>query len=342
MGTDLHPYTRRVIVAAAILLALVLSVLVLRQVASVLLLFFAGILAAVFLDGLTTKLRDYSGLGRGWCLGIVLTLLLGFLAVSIWYAGPRIDGQIDQLGQRIPAAVDRLRSNIEQYEWSSAILSGSPGSGQAMSFVAGGVTTVVGGLTSTVVVLIIGLYAAINPSTYIKGAIRLLPESRRERGRTVIHFLGKALRWWLVGRIASMAVVGVLTSIGLWIAGIPLAIVLGLIAALFSFVPYIGPLLSVIPAGLIAFAESPTKVLYVLIIYAGVQFLESNIITPLIQERAVSLPPAILIGFQMLMGILAGAVGVLMATPLAVTIIVVLQLLYIEDVLGEPVSTLGE
>ncbi|PEN12728.1 AI-2E family transporter [Longibacter salinarum] len=342
MDTHLHPYTRRVLIAAAILLALVISVLLLRQIASVLLLFFAGILAGVFLDGLTSKLHDYSGIPRAWCLGIVVTLLLGFFVASVWYAGPRIDGQIDQLGERIPAALDRLRSSIEQYEWSRRLLSGSPNSGQAMSFVAGGVSSIVGGLTSVMVALIIGLYSAVNPDVYIKGGIRLLPKARRERGRAVVHSLGQALRWWLVGRIASMGVVGVLTAIGLWIAGIPLAIVLGLIAALLSFVPYIGPILSVIPAGLVAFAESPTKVVYVVILFAAVQFLESYVITPLIQERAVSLPPAVLIGFQVLMGIVAGALGVFMATPLAVAVIVLVQMLYIEDVLGEPVRTLGE
>jgi predicted PurR-regulated permease PerM len=139
-----------------------------------------------------------------------------------------------------------------------------------------------------------------------------------------------------------MAVVGFLTAVGLWVAGIPLAFVLGLIAALLSFVPYIGPIASVVPAALVALAESPTKVLYVFIIYGVVQLLESYLITPLIQERAVSIPPAVLISAQVIMGILAGAIGVLMATPLAVVLIVLVQMLYLADVLGDPVSTLGE
>jgi predicted PurR-regulated permease PerM len=211
-----------------------------------------------------------------------------------------------------------------------------------MSFVAGGITSAVGALTSGLVVIIIGLYAATTPMVYIDGALRLLPPSRRERGREVVRALGQALRWWLVGRVASMAVVGFLTAVGLWVAGIPLAFVLGLIAALLSFVPYIGPIASVVPAALVALAESPTKVLYVFIIYGVVQLLESYLITPLIQERAVSIPPAVLISAQVIMGILAGAIGVLMATPLAVVLIVLVQMLYLADVLGDPVSTLGE
>jgi predicted PurR-regulated permease PerM len=197
-------------------------------------------------------------------------------------------------------------------------------------------------LTSGLVVIIIGLYAAATPTVYINGIVRLLPPSRRQRGRAVLRALGQALRWWLVGRIASMAVVGVLTAIGLWVAGVPLAFVLGLIAALLSFVPYIGPLAAVIPAALVALAEDPTKVIYVFALYGAVQLLESYLITPLIQERAVSIPPAVLIAAQVIMGVLAGAAGVLMATPLAVVLIVLVQMLYLEDVLGDSVSTLGE
>lgn len=348
MDTNLHPYTQRVLIAGGTLLALVLATLVLRHVASVLLLIFAGVLLAVFFDGLTSQLQKRTGLARGWCLGLVV--LLGvFFAATGWFAGPRIDNQISQLGERIPSAIERIRSTINRYEWVRSLMAGSSGSeqgmsfsGQAMSFVAGGITSAVGVLTSGLVVIIIGLYAAATPAVYIDGALRLLPPSRRDRGRDVVQALGQALRWWLLGRIASMAIVGILTAVGLWIAGIPLAFVLGLIAALLSFVPYIGPIVSVVPAALVALAESPTKILYVLIIYGAVQLLESYLITPLIQERAVSIPPAVLISAQVIMGILAGAIGVLMATPMAVVFIVLIQMLYLADTLGDPVATLGE
>jgi predicted PurR-regulated permease PerM len=345
MDTNLHPYTRRALIAGGLLLALTLSILVLRQVASVLLLIFAGTLLAVFFEGLTTQLHVRTGLARGWCLGLVVAFIVTFFVASGWFAGPRIGEQIGQLQERIPDAIERIRSTINQYEWGRSLLAGSPSSEQGMSFlslVAGGITNVMGALISGLVVLVIGLYAAATPMVYIDGALRLLPPSRRDRGRDVIRALGHALRWWLVGRIASMAIVGILTAVGLRVAGVSLSFVLGLIAALFSFVPYVGPIASIIPAALVALAESPTKVLYVLVVYGAVQFLESYLITPLIQERAVSIPPAVLISAQVIMGILAGAIGVLMATPLAVTLIVLIQMLYLADVLGDPVSTLGE
>lgn len=341
-SSGLRYYTRLVLIAGGILFLLVLSLLLLRHVASALLLVFAGILLAVLLDGLTTKLCDYTWLSRGWGLGLVVALLLAFFVAAGWLAGPQIGDQVTQLGDRIPNAIERIRSSLMQYGWGRSILSSASGSKQIMSFVAGGITNVLRAVASGLIIVVIGLYLAAEPGMYTDGAIRLLPPPKRDRAREVGRALGHALRWWLVGRFASMTVVGILTALGLWIAGVPLVLVLGLIAALLSFIPYIGPIASVIPAVLVALAESPIKVIYVIIVYGAVQLLESYLITPLIQERAVSIPPALLITAQVLMGLLAGAIGVLLATPLAVATIVVVQMLYLEDVLGDSVKTLGE
>jgi predicted PurR-regulated permease PerM len=139
-----------------------------------------------------------------------------------------------------------------------------------------------------------------------------------------------------------MSVVGVLTTLGLWIAGIPNPLALGLLAALLSFVPYVGPILSFVPAVLVALMVSLTKVLYVVIVFGFVQTLESYVVTPLVQQRAVSMPPVILITAQIAVGVLSGAIGVLLAAPLAVVVIVLLQMLYVEDVLGDSIQVLGQ
>jgi len=339
---DLSRYTRRSLIVVAMLFVFLLFALVLRQVAVVLLLMFAGVLLSVLLEGLTTKLCTHTGIPYGWGLSIVVTLIVLFFAGAGWYVGPRIDGQFAKLGDRIPSAIEYIRSSLERSYWGRSLLAGMPDSEKTASVVAGGVSSLFTGLSSGLVVLIIGLYLAVAPSLYINGILRLLPPSKRDRGGDVVRVVGRALRWWLVGRIASMGVVGVLTAIGLWISGVPLAIVLGLIAALLSFVPYIGPIVSVIPAVFVALADAPTKVLYVIIVYVAVQILESNLITPLIQEQTVSLAPVVLVAAQLLMGVLVGVVGVFIATPLAVVCIVLVQMLYVEDVLGEAVTPLGK
>lgn len=153
---------------------------------------------------------------------------------------------------------------------------------------------------------------------------------------------GHALRLWLVGRGLSMLVVGILTAIGLWIVDVPLVLALAVIAALFSFVPFLGPIASAVPAVLVGLVQSPAQALNVALVYGVVQLLESNIITPLVQVRAVSLLPAIMLSGQVIMGVLFGLIGLLLATPLLVTLIVPIQMLYVQDVLKARVTPLGQ
>ncbi len=169
-----------------------------------------------------------------------------------------------------------------------------------------------------------------------------MPLEKRARAREVFIAIGRALRWWIVGRAFSMIAVGVLTMMGLFIIGLPLAPALSIIAGLLTFVPYIGPLFSAIPAILVALVEGPLVIVYVIIVYIIVQQLENHLITPLVQKRAVSIPPVVLLTAQLLIGILFGLFGVLLATPLAIVSIILVQMLYIEDVLGESIKILGD
>jgi predicted PurR-regulated permease PerM len=157
-----------------------------------------------------------------------------------------------------------------------------------------------------------------------------------------MYVVGRALRWWFVGRLTSMAILGTLTALGLWFLGMKAALLLGVLAGLLSFVPYLGPILSAIPALLIATLDPSVSLVSVALLYAGIQFFESYLITPLVQERAVSIPPVVLISAQAIMGVLSGIIGILLATPLAVTTIVLVQTLYVEERLGDDVSVLGE
>jgi predicted PurR-regulated permease PerM len=150
------------------------------------------------------------------------------------------------------------------------------------------------------------------------------------------------LSWWLIGKGASMLFIGVLTWIGLSIIGVPLALTLGLIAGLFSFVPNFGPILSAVPAILLAFIDSPTKALYVLILFVAVQLIESNLVTPLIERRTVELPPVLTIFAQLALTILVGAVGLILATPILAVVMVLVQTIYIQDILGDEPENLTE
>jgi predicted PurR-regulated permease PerM len=132
-----------------------------------------------------------------------------------------------------------------------------------------------------------------------------------------------------------MTVIGILTTTGLWLLGVPLALTLGLLAAFLEFVPYVGFVLSIVPAAMLALLEGPTTTLYVILLYIGIQLFESYILTPLVEQQAVSIPPALTITVQLTFGVLVGAVGLLFAIPLAAVIMVLVEKFYIEDTLNE-------
>ncbi|MFO8099102.1 MAG: AI-2E family transporter [Salinibacter sp.] len=334
-------------------LALVVSALLggylLIQMTGVLLTVFAGVLLAVFLAGLADHLCAYTPLPRPVALVLVIGAL-GSAVAGVWaLTGPDLSSQINALAALLPNAADRLSIRLqgwaEQYPWIRQLLSPSDLIPTATS-VLGSVTNVfsvtVDVLVNVLIIVFIGLYGAAAPRPYVESTVSLVPPSRRDRAREVLHALGRALRWWVLGRLALMGVVGILTAVGLSVVGLPSPMALGLLAALCSFVPYLGPVLAVGPALLVAFPSGSTTILSVVGVYGGVQVLESYLIAPLVQERAVHIPPAAVITAQFAGGVAAGAVGVLLATPLAIVGIVLVQTLYVEDVLGDAVALLGE
>ena len=155
-----------------------------------------------------------------------------------------------------------------------------------------------------------------------------------ENMREVLAKLSDTLWWWLIGRLIAMTFIGVATGVGLTLLGVPLAFILGLLAALLSFVPNLGPILSALPAILLGFVQSPQTALWVAALYAGVQVVESYVLDPIIDRKTVYLPPAFTISAQLLMGLFAGLLGVTLATPLAAALVVIVTMLYVQDVLG--------
>lgn len=345
---DRVEFTRRVAIAIALVLMAGLLLVFVLKTASVLLMVFAAMLLAVFFDGVATFFAERTPLPRLAALAIFVVLFIGALVVLFWAIGPQVASQVADLAELLPDALDRGAAALERYAWGRSLLARFPEPGNIASLspeLLGPLTRFFSGTAAVVlnviVVFALGIYFAICPQTYVKGVLRLIPPGGRERGGRIAAALGHVLRRWIAGRLASMLVVGVLTVVGLLLAGVPLALTLALIAALASFVPYVGPVLGGIPAILVALSDDPVKALYVVLVFAIVQILENYLITPQIDQRAVSLPPALLIGVQILMGVLLGAGGVLMATPLLVVVIVLVQMIYLQGVLHEPVRILG-
>ncbi len=204
-----------------------------------------------------------------------------------------------------------------------------------VSRITGIFSTGLGFLVNIVIIIFVGLYFAADPRLYTHGIIQLVPIAKRDHARQILHEVGTTLRWWLGGRLLSMTIIGVLDGLGLWLLGVPLPILLGLLAAILTFIPNLGPILAAIPAMLLALLQSPTLVLYVVALKVGVQAVESYLVTPLVQRRAVALPPVLTISAQVLGGLLLGLLGLILATPLTAATMVLVKKLYIEDVLGD-------
>lgn len=299
----------------------------------VLLVVFAGVLLAVMLRGLADWLGRHTRLPPGWSLVAVLVTILLALAAFVVLAIPEVGRQFDELIAQLPGAVQQLTSHLEQTEWGRWLLGRAAKAGQwfaqpeAMASAQQALSTTLGAGAGIVVLLFVGVYVAAQPGLYLDNALRLLPAAKRPRARAIAGECGKTLRWWMVGMFASMTIIGVATWVGLLVLGVPLALVLAVLAAVLTFIPNFGPILAAVPAILLALSQGTTTTLWVLGLYVGIQAVESNAITPLIQRRAVSLPPALTIVAQMAMGALAGVLGVIMATPLiAVTLVLVRRL----------------
>ncbi len=324
-----------------------LTVFMIGPASQVFLVTFSAVLFAVSIDGLavliTNRVSISQVMARIGVIVILLALLLGFVT----FAGPRLSEQISELADQLPRAVESLNRIIASHPLGKTVqdinLQQLPlNESQILSGVTGVFSTAFGATINTLIIVLIGLYLSLQPQIYVEGFLHLVPKDVRGRTRNILDDIHRALSWWLVGRFFSMLTVGVLTTITLWLIDMPLALVLGVIAGIFSFVPFVGPITASIPAILIGLMDSPLTGVYVTLIYMAVQFIEGNFLTPLIQERVVSLPPALLLLAQFAMGIFYGLFGILLATPLAILLIVLTQKLYVQDIVKEPVEVLGD
>jgi predicted PurR-regulated permease PerM len=201
--------------------------------------------------------------------------------------------------------------------------------------------TTFGAITSAFIILFVGLYLSFSPRYYVNGLLHLIPERSRNRADQVFQALDYTLGRWLIGRFIEMLMISVFTYLGLLLLDIPLALMLATLAGILTFIPNIGPVISAIPAILLAFTQSPMTAFYVVLLYVVIQTIESYLITPLIQKRAVSLPPVLTLSSQVVLGSTLGLLGLILATPLTAAALVLVKLIYVENVLGDNAEVEG-
>jgi predicted PurR-regulated permease PerM len=302
---------------------------------------FAGVLLAVFLAALSDWVSKYTRLSYHGSLAVVvigLLLLGGGLAYFLWSS---LSAQVSEMIPELRRSLEDLRSSLMKYGWGKHLVENVPNAasraaeGGEFTRVTGFVSGVAGSLEAAIVILIVGIFGAAEPGVYKAGLFHLVPPQHRARVGQAVDAIAFNLRHWLVGQVVLMIIIGVTTTLGLRLIGVRLALTLGILAGVLEMVPYIGAWLAAVPALLIALLKGPEYVLYTAGLYLLPHLLEGYVLLPLIQRRSVHLSPALTLVAQVLMGQMLGTLGLFVAAPLTVAVMVLVKMLYVEDTLGD-------
>ncbi|WP_066477245.1 AI-2E family transporter [Sphingomonas sp. CCH13-B11] len=333
--------TSRVVRTTLIVLLLTGLALLMTQMVAVWLLIFAAILIAVLIRAVADPIHR-SGVPETPAVLIAVAGILALLGLVGWMFGSVLGEQFGQLAQRLPGAATDVRDWLARQPFGSGIASTTPDlqtvAGRALTFAFGAV----GAITNLVLVLIGAIYLALDPSLYVRGVELLFPRANGPRVVAALNASGNALRKYLLGQLFTMVFVGTLVGIGVAIVGVPSAAALGVIVGLANFVPLIGPFIGAVPGILLAFSVSPETALWAAVVYFIAQQVEGNVLTPIVQRYAVSIPPAVLIFALAGLGGLFGVIGVLVAAPLAVVLYTLVAMLWSRDTLGHDIGVPGQ
>lgn len=322
-------YTARVLVAIGLAAALVL----LWQMRQVLLVLFGGFVFAVIIAAAGDLVARVTRLPHRWAVVLGCVLILALLSGAGWLVGGAVAAQLDDLRDRVPAALRSVEAWLTMYPvgaqvvelWQDLMSDGLP-----LNRLVSAAGLTLSALGTTILMVMTGVFLAAEPGLYRRGTLRLLPPQRREQVGAALDCCAHSLRLWLRGQAISMLFVGICTGVGLALLDVPLALTLGLLAFLLDFVPYFGPVLAGLLSVLVAFTVSPQVALYVALLALVIQQLEGNLLLPLVQRWSVSLPPVLGLVAVVAFGSLFGLMGVLFATPLMVTLMVLVRELHVK------------
>ena len=316
------------------------AALLLWFLSDVVLLVFAAVLIGVILRGLAGGLHRLTGLSVHWCLAATTIAIAAVAAALAWRVGPRLVHEGHDMAGQIAGWMEKVRQQSGAGAGLTHMLSqhlqGTGGPGGAM--LRPGLDmlrSTLGSMASVLVVVVAGLYFAIAPAMYLNGLARVAPVRYRPRARRIMRQVAHTLRSWSLGQAIDMAVVGLLSGVGLALAGIPLALALALLAGLFTFVPYFGAIAASVPAIIVASTLGWSKVFWVIGVFLVCHGIEGYVVAPLVQRRTAALPPALTIMAMLILGATYGPLGLILGTPVVAALLVVVREAYVGDVLGD-------
>jgi len=322
--------------------AVIVIGLLLWRLAAVVLLAFGAILVAVMIEALAEPLRQRLKLPRILAFGLAMTIVGVSSTAALWVFGQQVVVQLASLAGQLPGAWSEVQLRLAGSPVGGYVLENlqrlRPEGGMLVGWASSLVGNSAAATAGLVIMLFAGLYLGFHPQTYVGGLVRLFPLRHRPRASVVLAACGLALQRWVVGQTVAVALMTVSVSIGLTLAGVPNAMALGVLAGIGQLVPVIGPLISMVPGLVVAAAVGPAAAPWALAVYVGGMLVAGNLVTPMLISRMVQLPMAVTLFAILALGVLLGPLGALFATPLAVVAFVAIRMVYIGDMLGDPLA----
>jgi predicted PurR-regulated permease PerM len=337
-----------------ILLAVIVVALLVRTV-DVLIILFLAIILAVYLDAVSGFLQRRAGVPPALGLTVALLLTIGALVGVVFLIAPAVASQVQDLIANLPRFLSDLDQSINRLIRSIPVLrrgategTAAPGllatslnelvgvlRGAVVPYLKGGIQLIIEGVS----VFVMALYLARSPSIYVEGLIALVPPVRRRLARVILYDLKLTLHAWVVGQLIAMVLLAALTTLGLWILGIPYFLAFGVFAGIAAIVPFFGTLFSTLVPALFALGVAGLpKAIAVAALGVGVHLIEANFVAPVVMERQVNLPPVITIAGVLLIGKLFGLAGLIVAVPILAFVMVLIRHILVGEVYGDVVS----
>ncbi len=293
-----------------------------------LIIIFGGMVFAGLIDGGTRLLGRVLPIGRSWRVAIVLLVAVLFVVWAFYFAGSQIAAQATALPITVKAQSMRVLAWAQQHGLHVDPKIVDNLENQALggvSQITGVVGGLIGGVTTLLLILVLGIYFAVDPAPYQRGLAWMLPRHMRGHFEETLSHMGFSLRRLLLGRLIGMTIEGVSIGVALSIYGVPMAALLGLLAGMLAFLPNIGAPISGLLMVLVGFSGGPHMALYCIGVYVVVQTIDGNIIVPMVAKRAADLAPALVLAMQLVMGVLFGIIGLALADPMLAMLKVLLE-----------------
>ena len=336
----------RFIRRALVVIALAAAALLLWQLRYVVVLLFGAVLISTILRAIADPMQRHLRVPERFAVMFSVILIVGVMAAVAWAIGTKVASQSQNLADTLPRAAQiidqRLAGMGLGQPVGQAVRNLHAGGGLIGSDLKNILSSVTLSIASFLIVFFGGIFLAAQPRLYGIGTIKLIPPGRRRLVAEAMEESDRALRLWLKGQLWAMVLIFLMTWGGLWVLGVPSALVLALISGVLEFVPYAGAIASSAPAIMVALVISPELALWVVALYVIVHHIEAYLVQPVIQQFAVEIPAVITLFALLAFGLLFGILGVLLAAPLAVVSYVLVKRLYVIEALDTPTPIPGE